>query len=166
VIERLGLHGIAMDRRPEPREAYVEMLRAVKPRLASEVHEGRVSLSAEFVSEKRRERFAPGSARVSTDQPLGDLAVLLLDPSSPDSFFRWGFFNEILDRTEYVEGYILDPMAERMMAEDPALRVEFEKRLREDPAFAADPKERRRFFYERTPYYDDRYLVYPVGIER
>jgi hypothetical protein len=165
VIERLALHGIALDLNTEPREVDVEMLRLVKPRLASEFHEGHVSLSSEFVAERRRERFATGSARVPTDQPLGDLAVLLLDPSSPDSFFRWGFFNEILDRTEYVEGYILDPMAERMMAEDPALRAEFERRLREDPAFAADPKERRRFFYERTPYYDDRYLLYPVATE-
>ena len=49
-------------------------------------------------AERRRERFAPGSARVPTDQPLGDLAVLLLEPASPDSFFQWGFFPECCSR--------------------------------------------------------------------
>jgi len=165
VIERLALHGIAMERPTEPRELEVEMLRAVEPKLAATITEGHVEVTAQLAKEKRRERFAPGSARVPTDQPLGDLAVLLLDPASPDSFFRWGFFNEILQRTEYVEGYILDPMAERMMAEDPALAAEFERRVEHDAAFAADPKQRRHFFYERTPFHDDRYLLYPVGLE-
>ena len=48
------------------------------------------------------------AVRVPTDQPLGDLAILLLEPAAPDSFFAWGFFNEILQPTEYVEGYVID----------------------------------------------------------
>ncbi len=47
--------------------------------------------------------------RVSTDQALGELVVLLLEPDSPDSFFQWGFFLEVLQRTEYIEAYAGDP---------------------------------------------------------
>jgi hypothetical protein len=57
-------------------------------------------------------------------------------------------------------------MAERMLASDPKLKAEFETKLRDDPKFAADPEARKRWFYERSPYYDDPYLLYPVGIER
>ncbi len=101
-----------------------------------------------------------------TDQPLGDLAVALLEPQSSDSFLAWGFFLEILQRTEYIEGYVLAPMAERMLADDPKLKSDFEAKLAADPKFAADPAARMRWFYERSAYYDDRYLLYPVGIER
>jgi hypothetical protein len=107
-----------------------------------------------------------GSIRVPTDQPLGDLVVIMLDPQSEDSFFAWGFFNEILQRVEYLEAYALAPMADQMLANDPALRADFEARLAADPAFAADPDARLAWFYERSPYYDQRYLLYPVGIDR
>jgi len=103
---------------------------------------------------------------VPTAQPLGDLAVALLEPESNDSLLAWGFFLEILQRTEYIEGYVLAPMAEEMLGANPKLKAEFESKLREDPKFAADPTARKRWFYERSPYYDDRYLLYPIGIER
>ena len=106
------------------------------PKLASQPFEGRVTVAARFEVERRRETFAPGSVRVPTDQPLGDLVMLLLEPAAPDSFFSWGFFHEVLQPTEYVEAYVMEPMAERMLAEDPALKEAFEKKLREDPAFA------------------------------
>jgi hypothetical protein len=103
--------------------------------------------------------------RISTDQPLGALAASLLEPEAEDSYFTWGFFAEILSRVEYMEPYAIAPMAEKMLASDPALKAEFEKRLKDDPSFAASPLRRLQFFYERSPFYDDRYLLYPVGRE-
>ena len=82
-----------------------------------------------------------------------------------ESLFGWGFFTEILSRTEYIEGYAIAPMAERMLAADPALKAAFETKLAAEPAFAADPEARLQWFYERTPYSDARYLLYPVGRE-
>jgi hypothetical protein len=52
-----------------------------------------------------------------------------------------------------------------MLATDPRLRKEFEARLRSDRKFAADPEARLKWFYARTPYYDMRYLLYPIGRE-
>ena len=148
----------------------LEMYRLVNPRPQSYdgVHpfEGRYTLQTGVKAEIRQETFPAGSVQVPTAQPLGDLAVALLEPQSVDSFLAWGFFLEILQRTEYIEGYVLAPMAERMLATEPKLKADFETRLRDDPTFAADPNARKRWFYERSPYYDDRYLLYPVGIER
>ena len=103
--------------------------------------------------------------RVPTDQPLGDIAVLLLEPQSSESFFAWGLFPEVLSRVEYIEGYAIAPLAERMMAADPALKAEFVRKLADDPAFAANGDARLQWFYQRTPFYDDRYLLYPVARE-
>jgi murein tripeptide amidase MpaA len=166
IIERLGLHGIRMEPIEQPRTASVEMLRLQDPKLAPRANEGRVAVTISGVTAERRDwTWAPGSVRVPTDQPLGDIVVLLLEPQSSESFFAWGLFPEVLSRVEYIEGYAIAPLAERMLAADPALRAEFEAKLAADPAFAADGDARLAWFYERTPFYDDRYRLYPVARE-
>lgn len=165
VIERLRIHGVEMDLLEKSRSIDVKMHRLVDPKPASKPYEGWHRISTQTTSEQRTEIYPAGSVRVSTDQPLGELVVVALDPASPASFLKWGFFPEILQRTEYIEGYVIDPLATRMMEDDPDLRAEFETALANDPEFAANREARLRWFYERTPYYDDRYLLYPVGVE-
>jgi hypothetical protein len=91
--------------------------------------------------------------------------VLLLEPSSPDSLFQWGFFHSILQVTEYIEGYVAEPMAEKMLAADPKLAEEFRDRLAADAAFRGDPRARLQWFYQRTKWYDERARLYPIGRE-
>ena len=100
-----------------------------------------------------------------SDQPLGQLAAAMLEAESPDSLLAWNFFPEILMRTEYIEGYAIAPLADRMLASDPKLKREFAAKLKADPKFAADPDARLGWFYQRTPYYDERFLLYPIGRE-
>jgi len=165
VIERLALHGIYLETMTKSREVEVELYRLSEVELAESAYEGHVRVTATATPERRVETFHPGSVRVPTDQPLGDLAILLLEPGSPDSFFQWGFFLEILQPTEYVEDYVMEPLARRMLERDPALMEAFESKLAEDPDFAADPRARLQWFYERTPYFDARWRLYPVGRE-
>ena len=165
IIAKLELHGIEMQRISSARELEVDVDRATKPELAREPFEGRVRVTATFVTERRKRSFPVGSVRVPTDQPLGDLAVILLDPRSPDSFFAWGFFPEVLQATEYVEDYILEPMADRMLAESFDLRSEFQKALRSDSILAGDPVARRQWLYERSPYFDAEWRVVPIARE-
>lgn len=135
------------------------------PKLAG-ANEGHVPLSAKaYRHEIISETMPPGSVRVPTDQPLGLLAAAMLEAESPDSFLAWNFFPGMLQRTEYIEGYAISPLAEAMMARDPALKAEFEAKLASDAAFAKDANARLEWFYRRTPYYDVRYLLYPVGRE-
>ena len=166
LIARLALHGLEMTAISAPTTVGVEMLRLTAPRIARQAAEGHVAISVTEVSAERRDwTFMPGSVRVSTDQPLGDVAVLLLEPQSSESFFAWGMIPEVLTRVEYIEAYAIAPLAEAMLAGDPGLRAEFEARLAAEPAFAQDPAARLAWFYARTPFYDDRYLLYPIGRE-
>jgi hypothetical protein len=167
VIDVLRLHGIQFEIIAEARTVDVEMLRLPQARAGAAPVEARTRVTAgEPQRITREEWMPPGSVRVPTDQPLGDLAMILLEPQSEDSLFAWGFFNEILQRVEYLEAYALAPLADQMLASDPELRAKFEARLAADPVFAADPDARLAWFYERTPYADQRYLLHPVGIER
>ncbi len=167
VIERLRIHGIEMQTLTEAQQVEVEIDRLEDAAFASLPYEGH--LRVEKVTPRRTTRvmlFPAGSVRIPTDQPLGDLAVVLLEPESADSFLRWGFFIEVFSRTEYAESYILEPLAREMLARDPALREAFEARLAADDAFRASAARRLHWFYERTPYIDERYLLYPVARER
>lgn len=165
LIARLRLHGVEMEMLPVPRAVTVEMARLVNPSLQA-ASEGRVPLRVASLSRERRQQtFPAGSVRIPADQPLALVAAALLEPESPDSFLAWGFFPEILQRTEYIEGYAVEPLARRMLEADPALARAFQAALAADPALAASPQRRLAWFYERSAYYDDRYLLYPVGRE-
>jgi len=178
VIERLELQGLRVERQPQARRVDVEMYRIRQPKLSSQPFEGRVGVTARFEPEHRAETFPPGSVRVLTDQPLGDFLMLLLEPASPDSYFAWGFFHEVLQPTEMVESYVMEPMAERMLAEDPALRSSFEKWKQDAASRAATPRARGedeafqqgvaaplQWLYERTPFFDERAFLYPIARE-
>lgn len=178
VIARLDLHGIQSLIRTgtigrivgSPMQSWFgpgETYQIVDPKPAAQPFEGRYQMTAKIVRVQHAELIpATGGILVPTDQPLGNLAMALLEPECNDSLFAWGFFPEILQRTEYIEGYVVAPMAEKMLAADPKLKAEFEAKLAADPKFAADPQARLQWFYERSRFYDDRYLLYPIGIER
>ena len=165
VIARLEVHGVKLERIAAPRRVEVEMLRLVEPQLSDRPCAGQVRGIARVEPERHTIEYPAGAVRVPTDQPLGTLAILLLEPESPDSFFQWGFFHEVLQRAEYVDAYVVEPMAEGMLKESPELKREFEQRLKDDPEFAADPKARLMWFYRRTPFFDERWNLYPVARE-
>ena len=96
-------------------------------------------------------------------QSLARVAINLLEPDAPDSFVRWGFFNATFEQKEYAEPYMLEKLAREMLAGDPELREEFQKKVATDPKFAANPEERLQFFYRRSPYWDPQMNLYPVG---
>ncbi|MGB5369362.1 MAG: hypothetical protein WBN18_02945, partial [Flavobacteriaceae bacterium] len=73
------------------------------------------------------------------------------------------FFPSIFQRTEYIEAYVMEPMAQRMLEASPELKREFEQKKAGDRAFSTDPRAILTWFYGKTPYYDERYLLYPIG---
>ncbi len=166
VIARLRRHGVRMETLQEPRTVTVDMIRVSGAKLATNPVENRVRVSATgYTHETHRETYQPGSVRIPTDQPLGELVATMLEPQSEDSLFQWGFFLGMLSQTEYIEGYVIEPLAQQMIARDPALKAAFEAKLASDPAFAADPDARLAWFYAQTAYFDSSYLLYPVGRE-
>jgi hypothetical protein len=143
LIERLRIHGVEMETLTAPRSAAVDLLRLKDPKVSPRTNEGHVPITVSAVSVERRDWVWPaGSVRISTDQPLGDIVMLLLEPQSSESFFAWGMVPEVLNRVEYIEGYAVAPLADRMLAADPALKAAFEAKLASDPRFAADPDAR------------------------
>lgn len=113
---------------------------------------------------RERMSFPAGSAVVRLNQRLSKVAVEWLEPAAPDSAMQWGFFDAIFEQKEYGEAYVLEELAREMMARDPKLKAEFEKKVASDPVFAGSPSARLEFFYERSPWYAaNRVGLYAVG---
>ncbi|OWY38485.1 peptidase [Xenophilus sp. AP218F] len=178
VIDRLKVHGIAMTTLDKPATLDVTVYRLDDIKLGTPFepdresadkipgYEGRLLISGKPLAQARKVTYPAGSVVIDPDQQLGTLAMVLLEPDSPDSFLRWGFFNANLTSAEAPEAYVMEPMARRMLAESPALRKAFAAKLKADPKFAKDRNARLNWFYEQTPFADSNRFLYPVGIVR
>ena len=107
--------------------------------------------------------YPAGSAVVRLNQRLSKVAIQWLEPQGPDSALAWGFFDSIFEQKEYGEAYVLEKLAREMMAKDPKLKAEFERKVQTDPRFAANPAARLEFFYDRSHWSDAHLGLYPVG---
>jgi hypothetical protein len=161
--EKLRLHGLTFKalKSPHPR-IEVESFRATEVKLKPATFEGR-DLPVAKGSWKPEKRDVPaGSLFVPSAQPGNLLLAHLLEPSGPDSFLSWGFFNAFFEQKESMDSFVAEELARDMLKKDPKLKAEFDKTLADDPELAHNPEARLRFFYKRSAYWDDRYALYPV----
>lgn len=156
-------HGIVFNRIDTalPTQALQEF-RADRASLSAASVEGRQRMRVEGRWREATHRVPAGSLFIPISQPKARLVMALLEPQAPDSLLAWGGFNNAFERKEYMEDYVAEQVARDMLAEDPALREAFESRLRDDPAFAADPSQRLDFFYRRHSSWDQRHGLYPI----
>ncbi len=167
LIEKIKAHGIKFELLKEAKEMTVEQDCIRNYKLSNQASEGRIRFQ-EFQTEpiNRAVTYQPGSIRISTAQPLGELVAILMEPESVDSYFQWGYFHSILSQTEYMETYIMEPLIAKMLSEDEELKNRFDEKLKAEPDFAKSPRSIYRWFYEQTPYFDQQWKVIPVGKER
>jgi len=164
VAGKLDLHGIAyrtLDRNVD--DLVAEMFRATGTQFAPTPFEGRMQLTLQGEWHAEPQSWLAGSLFVPIAQPTARLLMVLLEPQAPDSLAAWGFFNSHFEHKEYVEPYVAEIFARQMVEQDPALADEFQRKLTDDPAFAADPEARREFFHRRHASWDTRFALYPVA---
>ncbi|MEZ5344069.1 MAG: M14 family metallopeptidase [Pyrinomonadaceae bacterium] len=162
VIKRLEYHGISFSLLDKPTELEIESYRFDEPKWAAFPFEGRLTVSFKAVPTSEIRVFPKNSVIVPLDQVNANVAIHWLEPDSPDSAMYWGFFNAIFEQKEYSESYIMEEIAREMLEKDSKLREEFNEMLK-DENFRKNPRARMNFFYRRSPYYDQRIGVYPVG---
>jgi hypothetical protein len=163
LIDVLRLHGIKFTRLEKSREFDVESYNLTEPKWATNSFENRIGVKCKLIPITEKRKYLAGSVVVPMTQEAANVAIHLLEPASPDSFVSWGFLNTVFEQKEYGESYILEKLATKMLAEDPKLQEEFDRRLL-DPAFARSPRSRLEFFYQHSSYYlNQKVGVYPVG---
>ncbi len=163
IADRLDFHGISYRKLKTPVRDVFECYRLDDVKFAGRSYEGRQRVSYTVKPFTDTLTFRAGSFYI----PLGDeksrLIMHLLEPYAPDALVHWGFMNTIFEQKEYFETYAMEPVAKKMMQDDPQLRARFEQKLETDQEFAENGRQRLYFFYRNSPYYDRELDVYPVA---
>lgn len=163
VGEVLRRHGLRFERLARAHAALpVQTFRAEQARFGAQSVEGHQRLDVKGTWREEPRDVSAGSLYVPIAQPGARLVMALLEPQAPDSLLAWGAFNNAFEMKEYMEDYVAEDVARAQLAADPALATEFQRRLAEDAAFAADPRARLAFFARRHTSWDERYRLYPV----
>lgn len=162
-IDVVKLHALKIYRLAEDVTGEFECYRFRDVKFRSVPYEGRqlVTYKTDAVIEQRT--FKAGSVYVPLGCPESKIIMQILEPQAPDALVGWGFFNAIFEMREYFEPYVMEPLAQKMIEENPELLNEFNKKLQSDSAFAANPYQRLMFFYQRSPYWDQDKDLYPVA---
>ena len=104
-----------------------------------------------------------GDYLVPLDQDQARYAVETLEPQAHDSFFRWGFFNSVLEKKEAYSDYVFEDEAERLLAAEPALAAGFAAWKAADPQRANDQAAVLDFiFHNAERYREPEWRRYPV----
>lgn len=162
IVDRLKLHGVEVNEVKDPIEVEATRYKFKNIKMNTSSSEGRHRANFEYDTYKEKIIIPAGTFFISTNQRTVRIITHLLEPKSPDSFVQWGFMNTIFEQKEYFENYVMEPMAEEMLINNPQLKKEFEKKLAEDESFRNNSYERLNFFYKRTHYWDKELNVYPI----
>jgi hypothetical protein len=168
VIDIVKAHGFEMNLLKSEKTLTVNTYRFSNVSFMPRPSEGRCRVAHADAEEITKEvTFPKGSAVVKTSQNGVRLLMNLLEPEMQGSLFEWGFFSHVLQRVEYFEIYKMEPMAKAMLAADPFLGEQFNTWKASFPKNQQPSQyEVMNWFYERSPYCDKNYLVYPIGMVR
>lgn len=164
VVERLDWNGVKMERLDATRtvQAQVSLIKSVQSRAgAYEGHMFHDEVALE--TSQQAVTLQAGDWWVPLDQDKARYAVETLEPQAHDSFFRWGFFNSILERKQHFSDYVFEDMASQLLKEEPELRARFDAWTAANPHLLSDQQQVLGFIFENCARYaEPEWRRYPV----
>ena len=167
VIERLIWNKVELKRLDADQRFSVQSYQILSVQSRAHAYEGHM-FHDEVMLQRRAEIIyaRAGDYLLDLRQPNARYAVETLEPQAHDSFFRWGFFNSILEKKEHFSNYIFEDTALEMLQEDAELNAKFEQWQQHFPAQLADQNAVLEFIFthgarHREPEWR-RYPVYSV----
>jgi hypothetical protein len=162
--DRMDIHGVRYRRFAKAWTDTVEVQHVLDWSANGASFEGHHAISVKKVALERRARtYRPGDLWVPLDQKSALVAIHLFEAQAPDGLMAWNAFDTVFEKKEYGEDYVVEPLARKMLAEDPALAREFRARVAADTAFARSPAARVDFFYRRSKWADPLQDLHPVA---
>jgi hypothetical protein len=167
----LQTHGVEIERTAKPLDQLFETYRFTSTKFAANASEGHVMLTVEPRVVKEKIFIPAGSYWVPMKQRRARLILSLLEPNAPDSIAAWGLLDSVFEggggggrggRGGAVGEYLSEPIARRMMADQPELRKQFEQKIASDPQFAVDPRARLQWWFEQSKYQPEDAGRYPI----
>ena len=100
---------------------------------------------------------------IPLDQDQARYAIETLEPQGHDSFFRWGFFNSVLEKKEAYSDYVFEDHAVELLRDEPALKEKFEQWKVAHPELLSNQAAVLDFIFENCQrYVEPEWRRYPV----
>jgi hypothetical protein len=107
-------------------------------------------------------KFRKGDYFISTNQKAIRYLIETLEPTAPDSFFNWNFFDTILQQKEGFSPYVWEDKAEMLLRTNPKLQIEYNVKISYDEAFANNWYAQLDWLHKHSKNYEKAHLQYPV----
>jgi len=164
IIRRLEANEVEVKRLESDRVMTVQMDKIIDYKTVSSPYEGHYLHSQVKVESSQPQwKFYKGDYIISTSQPTRSYIVNTLEPTAPDSFFAWNFFDGILMQKEHYSDYVFEDTAARLLATQPELKAKFEAKKQEDSEFDKDARAQLNYLYQQSKHYEPTYMLYPIG---
>ncbi|MDT0555975.1 M14 family metallopeptidase [Patiriisocius hiemis] len=163
IVDLLKLNGITCDRVQKDTIITAEVYRIKEYKTFSNAYEGhyphyntRIEKTVEEVAVKKYDYV------VNTQQRGVRYLLETLEPTAPDSFFNWNFFDTILQQKEGFSPYVWEDKAEEFLNNNPAIKAEFEEKKQNDVNFAKNWFAQLDWIHKKSPNYEKAHLRYPI----
>lgn len=103
-----------------------------------------------------------GDLLIPTRQKNRRFIMSVLEPSSPDSYFAWNYFDSYAQQKEHFSPYVFEDRALELLESDPELKAAFEKRRKLDREFGESSMDQLYFIYQRSEYFEPSFNILPV----
>ncbi|MEQ9166333.1 MAG: M14 family metallopeptidase [Fulvivirga sp.] len=163
VIELLKLNNAQFKRLKQDSSISVEVYHIDKFNTSKSAYEGHYpNNNTKVITSIETLSFRKGDYIFTTDQPAARYLIETLEPTAPDSFFSWNYFDTILQQKEGFSPYVFEDNAQQLLEAEPELRKEFNKKKNEELDFAQNWYAQLDFIFKRSPYYEEAHMRYPI----
>lgn len=108
--------------------------------------------------------FRKGDYLIRTGTDKDRFLLEMLEPSAPDSYFNWNFFDAILQQKEHFSSYVFEDKAAQMLKSNPQLKSELELAVAQnsDSTNTWSAAEQLNWVYKHSPHYEKEHMRLPV----
>lgn len=163
VADRLKLNGVQLQPIKKDTTIEVTYYKVEKYQASTRPYESHYRYNSVEVSRhKGTIKLLKGDYLIPTNQPARRFLVEMLEPTGPDSYFYWNFFDAILQQKEGYSNYRWEDVAAEWLKTQPQVRQELEALKQKDPEFAKNSNRILQWVYQKSPYFEPGYMRYPV----
>lgn len=163
VVERLQWNNVAMEMLEKDSTFKVGIYHIGEVKTRRNPYEGHYLHTDVEASKSMGEiTMRKGDYVVYTAQPTRRFIIETLEPEATDSYFRWNFFDIILQRKEGFSPYVFEQEAMQLLNSNPDLKAAFEEKKIADPQFAKNAYAQLRYLYEESSHAESAYRRYPI----
>jgi zinc carboxypeptidase len=163
VIKRLKLNNIKMTTLKKDTVFNVTSYHIADYKTRPRAYEGHyLHYNTKLSRNQEKVKFTKGDLYISTNQDGLRYLLETIEPTAPDSFFNWNFFDTILQQKEGFSPYVFEDLAKEILKRNPQLKKAFEAKQKSDTKFAKNWYAQLYYIYMHSKYKEKAFLSYPV----